>query len=73
MMTPEMRERVLEKSDWASLYELAMQQGMRSLFADGLNKVFDGTTTLEEVLRVTQDARSQSGSSGSGNPALATA
>ncbi len=32
----------------------AVEKGMKTLFVDGLNKVMQGSTTLQEVLRVTQ-------------------
>ena len=34
----------------------AMENGMRNLRTDGWTKVREGVTTIEEVLRVTQDA-----------------
>ena len=38
----------------AELQSEAMDEGMRTLRADGWRKVKDGQTTIEEVLRVTQ-------------------
>jgi type II secretory ATPase GspE/PulE/Tfp pilus assembly ATPase PilB-like protein len=37
----------------AALKELARSQGMTSLREDGWDKVAEGTTTIEEVVRVT--------------------
>ena len=34
---------------------MGMAQGMRTLRADGVRKVLSGWTTLEEVMRVTQE------------------
>jgi type II secretory ATPase GspE/PulE/Tfp pilus assembly ATPase PilB-like protein len=33
----------------------AVRGGMRTMFADGLRKCLEGTTTLEEVCRVTEE------------------
>ena len=41
--------------DAATLHALACTQGMHTLYEDGLHKVADGTTSLDELLRVTQD------------------
>jgi type IV pilus assembly protein PilB len=38
-----------------SLESLAVQEGMATMFQDGILKVLAGVTTLEEVLRVTQE------------------
>ena len=35
--------------------ELARSEGMRTMYEDGLVKAMQGLTTLEEVLRVTQE------------------
>lgn len=45
---------ILAGADAASLQEVAKEQGMITLYEDGLRKVVAGVTTLEEVLRVTQ-------------------
>jgi type II secretory ATPase GspE/PulE/Tfp pilus assembly ATPase PilB-like protein len=37
----------------AELREIAQKQGMKTLRQSGLQKVLEGTTTVEEVLRVT--------------------
>ncbi len=33
----------------------ARKQGMKTLREDGVEKILEGTTTVDEVLRVTQD------------------
>jgi general secretion pathway protein E len=33
----------------------AIEQGMTTLFRDGVTKIVNGTTTVDEVLRVTQE------------------
>ena len=36
--------------------QLARKSGMRTMYEDGLSKALRGETTIEEVLRVTEDA-----------------
>ncbi|MCX5877390.1 MAG: type II secretion system ATPase GspE [Deltaproteobacteria bacterium] len=49
------RELVLQNKDAATIKKAALQRGMRSLRAAGLAKALQGITTLEEVMRVTQE------------------
>ena len=51
----EMRSAILRGSDAGSLHALAIKKGMHTLYDDGLRKVAVGITSLDEVLRVTQD------------------
>ena len=55
VMTDEIRRMVLERTSTADLKALALKQGLRTLYHDGLVKVAQGLTTLEEVLRVAVD------------------
>ena len=50
-----MQRAVMEGSDATTLHAIAREQGMITLFEDGLRKVVTGQTSLEEVARVTQD------------------
>src|SRR5437867_3307246 len=52
-VTEEIRAAILKNQGTAELRSLAESQGMRSLRQNGLMKVIEGTTTIEEVLRVT--------------------
>jgi general secretion pathway protein E len=54
-MSEKIRAQLLTNSDAATIRNLAIQQGMVSLRQAGLNKAQQGVTTLEEVLRVTQE------------------
>jgi general secretion pathway protein E len=38
------------------LEQLARDAGMRTMYEDGIVKALSGETTIEEVLRVTEDA-----------------
>ena len=55
IMTDEARELVLNNSSSTELNKKAKESGMKGLKEDGLNKVKRGYTTVEEVMRVTQD------------------
>jgi general secretion pathway protein E len=50
-----MRRAIMDGADATALHGLALQGGMVPLHEDGLRRVAGGVTTLEEVLRVTQD------------------
>ncbi|HKN46361.1 MAG TPA: type IV-A pilus assembly ATPase PilB [Candidatus Polarisedimenticolia bacterium] len=52
-VSPEIRDLILRNAPTSELREVAESQGMRTLRQAGLLKVIDGTTTVEEVLRVT--------------------
>ncbi|WP_300461086.1 type II secretion system ATPase GspE [Desulfobacula sp.] len=45
---------ILQSSDSTEMRDLAVEQKMTTLRQDGIEKIFQGTTTIEEVLRVTQ-------------------
>ena len=51
-----MRRGILDGLDAASLHTRATAAGMHTLYEDGLRKVADGVTSLEELLRVTEDS-----------------
>ncbi|MBI4524115.1 MAG: type II secretion system ATPase GspE [Deltaproteobacteria bacterium] len=53
--TAEICKLIVQRSDAASIRNLAISQGMRPLREDGLDKVAQGVTTLSEVLRVTRE------------------
>jgi len=55
VMTETIKQLVLEKGNANIIKEKARQESMISLREDGLRKVLDGVTSIEEVLRVTQD------------------
>ena len=57
MVDDALRAAILQGKDAASLQTLAVQRGMFTLYDDGLRKVAAGQTSLDEVLRVTQDSQ----------------
>lgn len=54
-MDDAVRDLLLKNKDAASIRKIAKQKGMQPLRSAGLAKALQGETTLEEVLRVTQE------------------
>ena len=54
-ISDELRRLVLKHAESRELHRVAVEAGMRSMYQDGLMKVRQGVTTLEEVVRVTSD------------------
>ncbi|HWV98876.1 MAG TPA: GspE/PulE family protein [Candidatus Acidoferrum sp.] len=50
--TEPFREAVLKKVPTSALEEIAVQEGMRTLWQNGLHRAITGETTLEEIIRV---------------------
>jgi general secretion pathway protein E len=50
------RRLILEHAEPREIQRVAVIEGMRTMYEDGLLKVLDGITSLDEVLRVTRDA-----------------
>ncbi|MFQ5605504.1 MAG: GspE/PulE family protein [bacterium] len=55
LVDDEIRDHVVKKTPANQLRQIAMEKGMVSLRQDGIEKINLGVTTLEEVLRVTQE------------------
>jgi general secretion pathway protein E len=49
------RALVMSGADSNVVRRKAVEQGMTTLFRDGITKIVKGTTTVDEVLRVTQE------------------
>lgn len=54
-MSEEVRKMVVAKASADEIKRKAVEEGMRSLREDGLDKVKRGITTIEEILRVTEE------------------
>ena len=54
-VTDHIRDLVMAKSNSSDIRKAALKEGMRTLRMDGAHKVLTGETSIEEVLRVTQD------------------
>ncbi|MGL1832275.1 GspE/PulE family protein [Rhodocyclaceae bacterium SMB388] len=55
VLDPTCRQAILAGADAGGLQSVARSAGMGSLYEDGLRRVLAGDTSLDEVLRVTQD------------------
>ncbi len=55
-MSDTIRRLIMQKATSGEIHDLAVKEGMRTMYQDGLIKCLQGVTTLEEVLRVTQEA-----------------
>jgi general secretion pathway protein E len=53
-MKPELQNLILKTHDSHQIKNESLRQGMTTLYQDGMAKVLQGVTTIEEVLRVTQ-------------------
>ena len=56
VMDDELRRAVMRHAGMGELEKLAREAGMRTMYEDGIGKALQGLTTIEEVLRVTEDA-----------------
>jgi general secretion pathway protein E len=55
-MSDPIRRLVMQHATSGEIQDQAVAAGMRTMYLDGLNKCLKGVTTLDEVLRVTQEA-----------------
>ena len=51
----EVREAIMQRKDAAFIKKIAVKNGMTTMIEDGLEKVKEGVTTIEEVVRVTKE------------------
>ena len=54
-MTESLRPLIVERASIGQLRAQAVAEGMRTLRQDGVEKVIAGVTTVEEMMRETQD------------------
>jgi type II secretory ATPase GspE/PulE/Tfp pilus assembly ATPase PilB-like protein len=54
LLNENVRPLILSRAAASTIAQKAIETGMRTLRVDGWNKVRDGKTTIQEVLRVTQ-------------------
>ena len=55
-MSESIRKQIMSHEESGKIQKQAMQEGMMTLYEDGLLKAIQGVTTLEEVLRVTTES-----------------
>ncbi|MEZ6194332.1 MAG: ATPase, T2SS/T4P/T4SS family [Planctomycetota bacterium] len=53
-ISDEVKELIVEQSSATVIKQAAIRNGMKTLRYDGISKVFQGITSIEEILRVTQ-------------------
>ena len=51
-VTEEMKKLILDRANGAQIKKLAIEQGMFTLKNEGIYKVMEGKTSIEELLRV---------------------
>jgi general secretion pathway protein E len=56
LMSDGIRQAVLARSTATDIQRQAVAEGMLSMYDDGLRKALDGLTTIEEVMRVAEEA-----------------
>ena len=56
LVDDDIRELAMKRAPSGEIKQRAREKGMHTLWEDGASKVAEGTTTAEELLRVTQDA-----------------
>jgi general secretion pathway protein E len=56
VMTDPIRRLIMQHAGMGDIEKLAQQEGMRTMYEDGLVKSLAGVTTIEEVLRVVQES-----------------
>ncbi len=56
VMNDELRRAVMRHAGMGELERIARDAGMQTMYEDGIRKALAGETTIEEVLRVTEDA-----------------
>jgi general secretion pathway protein E len=54
-MSDELRRLVLRHAEAGEIHRAAVEEGMRTLYDDGVTKALAGLTTIEEVLQVTRE------------------
>ncbi len=55
-MSDPLRRLIMQHAGMGEIEEQARREGMRTMYEDGLAKSVQGVTTIEEVLRVTQES-----------------
>ena len=55
-MSDAIRRLIMQGATSGEIHDQSVLEGMRTMYQDGLIKCLNGVTTLDEVLRVTQEA-----------------
>ena len=54
-VSEEIKDLIAQKADASEIEQKAVEQGMGTMFDDGLQKVKQGQTSLEEIMRVAKE------------------
>jgi len=54
-MTDAVRKLIMAHAEAGKIQKLAIEEGMQTLYENGLTKVLEGVTTIEEIMRVTAE------------------
>ena len=55
VMSDTIRRLILKHAEAGEIQQTAVQEGMRTMFEDGVRKAVAGATSIEEILRVTRE------------------
>jgi general secretion pathway protein E len=55
VMSNQIRKLITNNADQDVIYKVAREEGLQTMYEDGMRKVAEGITTIEEVLRITQE------------------
>ena len=55
-MTDPLRKLIMAHEEAGVIQKLAIEEGMSTMFENGLTKAIQGVTTIEEVMRVTSES-----------------
>lgn len=55
VMSPKIEELLVAKEDASRIAKQAIEEGMTTMFEDGLKKIQQGLTTVEEIIRATKE------------------
>jgi general secretion pathway protein E len=72
VVTEPLRKYIMQKKDGGELKQCAIAEGMQTLRHDGWRRVAQGSTTIEEVVRVTQTDEVMAETTEMAEPAVAT-
>jgi general secretion pathway protein E len=56
LMSDAIRKQIMQNEEAFNIHQLAITEGMTTMYDDGIIKALQGLTTLEEVMRVTNEA-----------------
>jgi type II secretory ATPase GspE/PulE/Tfp pilus assembly ATPase PilB-like protein len=71
VVTEALRKLIMQKKDGGELKQCAIAEGMVTLRQDGWRRVAQGSTTIEEVVRVTQTDEVMAETAADAEPAIA--